>query len=129
MTIDKRDRQTHHVEVAALNGAHKFGRESLNCVSPGLVSRLSAPSVLPNLIFCKLGERNLGTGYVGDCSGTRKNADPRINPVVCARQLAQHASGIFVTGRLSENLVLKTDYRVGAENDVGRRSTDGSGLG
>jgi hypothetical protein len=128
MGIDERNRQTDYVVIATFDGANKLRSEPLNRVRSGLISRLPASSVLLNVVLRKLQEGNPGTGEIENPACAGENTDAGIDLVVAAREAAEDPGGIVIAGGLSEDLVVHTDYRVGAEDDVLWRGHDRPGL-
>ena len=128
MTVDERDRQTHHVVIAPFNGTNELRSEPLNRVCAGLVSWLPASSVPLNLLFRKLEEGNLGTGKIQDPAGARKNTDTGVDPVIAAGEPPQHSDGIIVARRFSKDLVVQADYSIGTENYILRGRHRAAGL-
>lgn len=118
MGIDERDRQTDYVVIATFDGANKLRSEPLNCVCPGLVSRLPASSVLLNIVLRKLQKGNPGTGEIENAARAREDADAGIDLVVAAGEAAEHTGGIVIAGGFTKELVVHTDYGVGTEDDV-----------
>jgi hypothetical protein len=101
-----RDRQSHHVEVAALDALDELGSQALDGIRAGLIHRLAAGGVVLDLLGRERREPHAGFRAVFDDAAGRSQADGRQYLVPPAGKHVQHAPGVGGVQRFAQYFAL-----------------------
>ena len=129
MAVDQRQRQAHHVEVAAVDFLDKFRSQVLNGVGSGFVHGLAAGNVVGNFGIGERGEADLRGRVVYDCAVVVQQTDAGDDGVVASGKQAQHGVGIGSVGGFLEYVVIDDYGGVCAQDDFAGALPGGFGFG
>ena len=119
LAVEAVQRQTHHVVEATADVAHSHAAYPLlDAIGTRLVERAVVVNIVVDVLIAKGGKLHIGHRTERLYIAGRSNGHASHHFMGLPRELAQHAAGISIIGRLAQHLVAEYHHRVGGDNKL-----------
>src|SRR6267143_1000420 len=117
--MEPRERQSHNIEVTALDARNVASSAALNGIPAGLVERFATGNVGFNLIWIERRERYRRSFHCGSRGAVRQPKDKNSgkDKVGAPAEVGEHFACVRRVARLAEDFAVELDSRIGADDD------------
>src|SRR5215472_10421887 len=119
--LKARERQTDHIEIAALDARNVAGGVALNGVSASLVVRLAGSEIARDFFLGQGRERDKSGLDKGDAFGVGKANKTHAGEdrVSATGKFREHAAGVVGGAWLAEDVAVEEDFRIRGDDNGG----------